>query len=87
MKILYVINTLSRGGAQMMLLKLLLALKERQRGDEHEVISLIAGGELRPTIEALGVRVHTIAMRRGISSPMALWRLRRLMAAACPDLV
>ncbi|MGH7927916.1 MAG: glycosyltransferase, partial [Candidatus Binatia bacterium] len=87
MKILHVINRLSRGGAEMMLYKLLLALPEREKGLAHEVISLMDGGEFRPAIEALGVPVHAVGVRRGMPSPAALWRLRRRIAEARPDLV
>jgi glycosyltransferase involved in cell wall biosynthesis len=86
-KILHVINRLSRSGAEMMLYKLLLALPERENGLAHGVISLMDDGEFRPAIEALGVPVHAVGVRRGMPSPAALWRLRRLIAEVRPDLV
>ena len=79
-KLIYVINDLSVGGAEMMLYKLL-AESDRNRF-EPVVISLIDRGALRQRIEGLGIAVHTTRMKPGLPSPLGLWRLVRLMVGA-----
>jgi glycosyltransferase involved in cell wall biosynthesis len=84
-KVMYIINDLSIGGAEMMLYKLL-AETDRERF-EPVVLSLIDRGALRERIEGLGIAVHTTSMKSGLPSPMGLWRLVRLMRQLKPDLV
>jgi glycosyltransferase involved in cell wall biosynthesis len=84
-KVMYIINDLSIGGAEMMLYKLL-AETDRSRF-APVVISLMHHAALRQRIEALGIEVHTTKMRPGLPSPMGLWRLVRLMRRIKPDLV
>jgi len=84
-KVMYIINDLSIGGAEMMLYKLL-AETDRDRF-EPVVISLIDRGALRQRIEKLGIAVHTARMKPGLPSPLGWWRLIRLMRRHKPDLV
>lgn len=84
MKVLHVITGLTTGGAEMMLYKLL-AAKERTHG--AAVVSLRDRGTLGKPIEALGVPVHTLDMRRGIPGLRPLIRLRRLIREEQPDLI
>jgi len=84
-KVLYIINDLRIGGAEMMLYKLL-AETDLQRY-EPIVISLVDRGALRERIEKLGITVHTVGMRPGIPSPLGLWRLVKLMRNLQPQLV
>jgi glycosyltransferase involved in cell wall biosynthesis len=85
MKILHLITGLSRGGAEHMLYKLLSSM-DRKRFDPV-VVSLISGGVYTDKITALGIPVHTLGMRAGISSLWALLRLRRLVKQIDPDVV
>lgn len=84
-KVLYIINDLSIGGAEMMLYKLL-AETDREHF-EPVVVSLIDRGPLRERIGKLGIAIHTAGMKPGWPSPVGLWRLVRLMAQLKPDLV
>jgi glycosyltransferase involved in cell wall biosynthesis len=83
--VVYVINDLSIGGAEMMLYKLL-AATDRQRF-EPVVVSLIDRGALRQRIEKLGIVVHTTRMKPGWPSPLAFCRLVTLLHRLKPDLV
>jgi glycosyltransferase involved in cell wall biosynthesis len=84
-KVMYIINDLSIGGAEMMLYKL---LAETDRARFYPVvISLMHHAALRERIEALGIAVHTTKMRPGLPTPMGLWRLVRLIRRLKPDLI
>lgn len=73
MKILHVITGLTTGGAEMMLFKL---LSHTGRGaHEARVVSLIGGGPMSDRIQAIGVGVDSLNMRRGVPSFAALRRL------------
>jgi glycosyltransferase involved in cell wall biosynthesis len=82
---MYVISDLSIGGAEMMLYKLLTET-DRTRF-EPLVVSLMDRGSLRARIEALGIAVHTVGVRRRWPTPLGLWRLIRLTRRLKPDLI
>jgi glycosyltransferase involved in cell wall biosynthesis len=84
-KVMYIINDLSVGGAEMMLYKLL-AKSNRERFDPV-VISLMDQGALRERIEELGIEVYTTGMKPGRPSLSGLWRLVRLLRRLKPDLI
>lgn len=52
-----------------------------------EVVSLTDRGQMGDSIEALGVPLHTINMRRGVPSPTGLMRLAGLLRARQPSLI
>jgi hypothetical protein len=83
-KVLHIITCLARGGAETMLYKLVRALP-REKGFEHEIISLIDGSDF--DYDALGVTVRSLGLARGIPSPKAVVRLRRMIAEAAPDVI
>jgi glycosyltransferase involved in cell wall biosynthesis len=82
---MYVISDLSIGGAEMMLYKLLTET-DRTRF-EPIVVSLMDTGALRERIESLKIAVHTVGVRPRLPTPLALWRLIRLMRRLRPDLI
>lgn len=84
-RVMYIINDLSIGGAEMMLYKLL-AETDRARFCPL-VISLMHHAALSERIEALGIDVYTTKMRPGWPTPMGLWRLVRLIRRLKPDLI
>lgn len=84
-RVVYIINDLSIGGAEMMLYKLLAETDLRRY--EPIVISLIDRGGLRERIEKLGITVHTVGMKPGMPSPLGLFRLVKLMRRLKPHLV
>lgn len=84
-KVLHIITGLSTGGAETMLLKLL-ASTNRERF-APVVVSLLDKGTIGPRIEALGVPVYALGMRRGIPSPAALVRLVRIARNQQPHII
>lgn len=85
MRIAFVITGLSTGGAELMLHKLLQHL-DRKRFEPH-VISLTNLGEVGPRIEALGIPVIALGMRRGVPNPFKVLLLARRLRQLQPDLV
>lgn len=84
MKICFLITGLSVGGAEMMLYKL---LKHSSCLRQGVVVSLVSGGEMARRIEALGVRVVGLHMRRGLPDISVLWRLVCLLRSEKFDLL
>lgn len=82
-RVLYVTTGLFTGGAEVMLGELL----REMDGFDPAVVSLVPGGPLRGRIEALGVPVFDLGMRRGRPTPAALCRLARLYRKVRPDVV
>ncbi len=85
MRILHIITGLSTGGAEMMLYKLLSRLD--RDAFEPGVISLMDMGTLGNEIQALGIPVYPLGMRRGIPDPLKLLRLVRLIRTARPHII
>jgi glycosyltransferase involved in cell wall biosynthesis len=84
-KVMHVIPGLKAGGAETMLLKLLIA----SRGGrwEHEVVSMTDAGDVGPQMERAGFVVHSLGMRNGIPNPMGLLQLKSLFLERAPDIV
>jgi len=86
MKIVHLITSLSTGGAEMMLYKLLSAVDHKRF--KHVVVSLIDRGTFGERIEELGVSVYTLGMRHGrLPIPDSLWRLICLGRLLRPDII
>lgn len=82
MKIMYIIDSLKVGGAEMLLLAMVRAYAEA-----HEVsVVYFTHGPLYEDVEALGVKVHRISTM-GIKDPRVLPRLVSLMNQEKPDVV
>lgn len=79
---MHVITCLERGGAEVMLCRLLERTDRRRFG--HTVVSLTDVGTLGPTIRELGVPVRTLGMRRGVPDVRAVWHLARLIRQERP---
>jgi len=84
-KVMHVIPGLKVGGAETMLLKLLLA--SRHSCWEHEVVSMTDIGEVGVQIKRAGFMVHAMGMKNGVPNPLALFRLRRLFLERAPDVI
>jgi glycosyltransferase involved in cell wall biosynthesis len=84
LRILHVITDLDVGGAELNLLRLIEATRDRV---SHSVISLKEPGALADEIQALGVPVESVRMRPGIFSPTAILRAMRRILAFQPDVV
>lgn len=84
-KLLFIINCLHTGGAEIMLYKLLSRLNQDRW--EPVVISLISGGKLQQQISDLGITVHYINMKRGLPTAKSTWRLIKIVGQQSPDLI
>lgn len=84
--VLHVITDLDRGGAETVLYRLLLDIKENTL-QRHVVVSLRDRGFFGDKLEALGVPVHSLGMVGAWEFPLALYRLVKLMRSLRPDLV
>jgi glycosyltransferase involved in cell wall biosynthesis len=84
-RILHVINNLHLGGAETMLARLLGGL-DRDRWSP-EVVSLVGGGPVSEQLEAIGVPVTMVGMRRGLPGPGTLAKLTRVVRRSRPELI
>lgn len=82
---MHVITTLGPAGAETMLLRLVSAMDRAHF--EIEVISLTDILELAPQMQAAGVRVRTLGMKKGIPNPLLALRLAQWMRESKPDVV
>jgi len=84
MKVVHVITCLGTGGAEGMLFKLLC---HGGGGEQPLVVSLMSGGALERQIEAIGVPVRSLGMRRGRLGFFAVHTLSTLLRDYAPDAV
>ncbi len=85
MKILHLITGLGIGGAESALNRLLVAM-DRERF-EPVVVSLMAGGPIRDSIEAEGIPVHSLDMKRSLPSLSAMMKFRRIVRRERPEIL
>lgn len=85
MKIFHVITGLNVGGAEMMLARLTGTLRPPEY--EHSVVSLTEVGAIAQRLREAGVDVHSLGMKRGRPSWVALAGLRQLIKCTTPDVV
>lgn len=85
MKIVFITTSLTTGGAELMLHKLMQQFDRRHI--EPIVISLRSKGEVGPNIEALGIPVFALGMTPGLSALACLPALVRILRRIKPDLV
>jgi glycosyltransferase involved in cell wall biosynthesis len=85
LSILYVITGLFQGGAELMLYRLLSRL-DRTRFTP-QVISLLDHGPIGRKIQALGIPVRSLGMKRGIPNPAVVLRLARWLRQDPPDMM
>ena len=82
-KLLHVINALDVGGAERMLVKLLVGLDPAVF--DNTVVTLTGDGIFNAAAREAGARVHEIGMSGARDLPRALLRLRSIVAADQPD--
>lgn len=82
---LHLISGLYTGGAEMTLLRLL--THSANEGIRHRVLSLTAGGTLKPRFLEAGIEVESLDWSPGRPTPGGLWRLTRLVRQQPPDLL
>ena len=85
MKIIHIITSLSTGGAETMLFKLLSGMN----GGYHQaiVVSLLDKGTIGPRIETLGIPVYSLNMRGAIQVPKALLKLVTIVRRERPSII
>lgn len=83
-RVLHVITTISRGGAENHLFDLV--RHQRAAGMEVTVAYLQGGGYWTSAYHELGVDVHDLALRR-YGDPAPVWKLRRVVRGSAPQLV
>jgi glycosyltransferase involved in cell wall biosynthesis len=84
LRIVEIIPTLDRGGAEKQMT--LLACEMARRGVDVQVIALTRSGPLEATLREAGVEVHTINKRFKFD-PSAYFRLKRKLRELKPDVV
>ncbi len=85
MKVMHIIAGLGAGGAEAMLYKLVAAT--RGEGLAHSIVSLTDRGTFGPKLEAEGVPVNCLGMRRGVPDPISLVRLLGMFRRERPDVI
>jgi glycosyltransferase involved in cell wall biosynthesis len=85
MLILHVITDLRTGGAEIQLKQLVLGSDPSRF--RHVVVSLGDGGPLAIELQAAGVEVHSLCMKRGLSSLRGIVRLMTLLRRIKPDVL
>lgn len=81
----HVITGLMMGGAEVMLHKLLVQMRDGAL--RHSVVSLYGGGPIADAITDLGIPVKSLALRRSTGLPGAFARLRGHLRDQQPDLL
>jgi glycosyltransferase involved in cell wall biosynthesis len=84
-RILFVINVLTRGGAEVQLVRL--ARGMQSRGWHVTVVSMIEPEALVEPFTEAGIQVLCLGMKPGLPNPMAILRLRRIIVDLKPDVV
>jgi glycosyltransferase involved in cell wall biosynthesis len=82
--VLHVITSLSDGGAQATLFRLITASEDLF---EHQVISLTGDGKYGPLLRSRSIRVICLDMGRPLSGLRSLFRLMRLLRRTNPDVI
>lgn len=85
MRVMHVVTGLSSGGAESMLAALVTA--DATSGADVSVVTLVPGGLYHDRLLAAGIKVVSLDMRRGLPSPVALWRLAARIRAERPDVI
>jgi glycosyltransferase involved in cell wall biosynthesis len=83
--ILYLINALGYGGAEIQVSRLARGMK--RRGHDVTVVTLIPPVALADELRADGIAVESLGMRAGVPSPMGMVRLLRILRERTPSVV
>lgn len=85
MTVMHVITGLNTGGAERMLANLCIA--QHRDGASPVVVSLSPGGSQRDRLQAAGVSVVDLGLRRGMPNPLGLFRLAGIVRREKPPVV
>src|SRR5687768_2534600 len=84
-KVAHVITDLNPGGAELLLYRMISAMDSARF--ENEVISLTDLAGLTDKLEATGVRVRALGMRRSVPDPLPVMRLFQWIRRSKPQVV
>jgi glycosyltransferase involved in cell wall biosynthesis len=84
-KVMHVITTLGPGGAETMLSRIISGMDGGRF--ENEVVSLRDVLDLAARLEAMGVRVRTLAMKTSVPNPLLVVRLAQWIREAKPHVI
>ena len=82
-KVLWITTGLGSGGAEMMLMQLILGLPHLQ----HIIISLTGGGKHAEALRQAGIEVHSLDLPAGKPSLRSLWRLFKIVRQTKADVL
>lgn len=85
MKLIFLITSLDFGGAEAQLVRI--AIKLKQAGWCVSVVSMLSPAAYEDTLNAAGVTLHSLNMKRGAAEPAAVLRLVRLLRQEQPAIL
>jgi glycosyltransferase involved in cell wall biosynthesis len=86
-RVCHIITTLSTGGAERMLVRLLLAEPEPVDKSNRIVLVLRHGGVWCEQLRSIGITVHEIGMESLLGTPRAFFQLKKFIHLFHPDIV
>jgi len=86
MLIVHVIADLTKGGAELMMKRLIESHKDSTQF-QHHVISLRSPGRIGPELEAMGVSVEALGMRGTMEIPRVVWQITKRLRQLRPDVL
>jgi glycosyltransferase involved in cell wall biosynthesis len=84
-KIMHVITTLGSAGAETMLCRIASGMDGKRF--ENEIVSLTCVLDLAESMQAIGVRVRTLGMKKNAPNPLLVMRLARWIRESKPDVI
>jgi len=84
-KVMHVITTLGPAGAETMLCRLASAMDDTRF--ENEIVSLTGVLDLADRMQAIGVRVRTLDMKKALPNPLRVMRLAQWIRESKPDVI
>src|SRR5690349_1204656 len=84
-KVMHVITTLGPAGAETMLCRLASAMDGTRF--ENEIVSLTGVLDLADRMQAIGVRVRTLDMKKALPNPLRVMRLAQWIRESKPDVI
>jgi glycosyltransferase involved in cell wall biosynthesis len=84
-KVMHVITTLGPAGAETMLCRIASAMDDTRF--ENDVVSLTGILDQAERMQAIGIRVRSLGMKRSIPNPLLVMRLARWIRESKPDVI
>src|SRR6266849_3370954 len=84
-KVMHVITTLGPAGAETMLCRVASGMDSTRF--ENEVVSLTGVLDLAERMQAIGVRVRTLGMKKNVPNPLLVMRLAQWIRESKPDVI